>query len=424
MQSLKFLTPGQVRQIAGAYGTPLYVYNEQGLRRSAGQALDFPNAYGLLVRYAMKANPNASILRFFADMGIHFDASSEWEVRRLLQLGVPGNKIQLTAQELAKDLPELLEHGVIFNASSLHQMETFGKLFPGRSLSVRINPGIGSGHANRVNVGGPSSSFGIWIEHLDQIKTLAKKYNLTINKLHSHIGSGSDPAIWEKVTKMNLDVVREFPEVRTLNMGGGFKIGRMPGEETTDLQLVGKRVKRFFTDFYEETGRGIKLEIEPGNYLVAANGALICSIDDKVDTGSNGYVFVKTDTGMSEILRPTLYGVQHAIRLVPQKGGIPDTQEKVVVVGHSCESGDILTPTPGDAEGVDTVSLPHFKIGDYLVIEDTGAYCSSMCAANYNSFPQAPEVLIRKNGDTKLIRKRQTLEQMLENELFGLKFKV
>lgn len=417
MQTLKIFNPDQVRKIANAYGTPVYVYSEEKLRESAGQALNFPNAYGSLVRYAIKANPNASILRLFDGMGIHFDASSEWEVRRLLHLGISGEKIQLTAQELAKDLPGLLEQGVIFNASSLHQMEAFGRLFPGREVSVRINPGIGSGHANRVNVGGPSSSFGIWIEHLDRIKAIAKKYDLTVNKLHSHIGSGSDPAVWEKVTKMNLDVVREFPEVHTLNMGGGFKIGRMPGEKTTDLQVVGERVKRFFTDFYRETGRKIRLEIEPGNYLVAANGALICSIDDKVDTGKDGYRFIKTDTGMSEILRPTLYGVQHSIKLVPQKGEISGTQENVVVVGHSCESGDILTPTPGDAEGVDTITLPRSEIGDFLVIEDTGAYCASMCATNYNSFPQAAEVLIQENGDTTLIRKRQTLEQMLENEL-------
>ncbi|MDD4961859.1 MAG: diaminopimelate decarboxylase [Candidatus Marinimicrobia bacterium] len=417
MQALKFLTPDLVRQIAAAYGTPVYVYSEAVLRKSAQTALAFPNAYGLTVRYAIKANSTGAILSLFNSMGIHFDASSSYEVHRLLLNGVHPSRIQLTAQELAPDLKELVERGIFFNACSLHQLETYGKGFPGRNVSIRINPGIGSGHSNRTNVGGPSSSFGIWIEHLEEIKALAAKYDLTINKLHSHIGSGSDPAVWEKVTKMNLDVVREFPEVHTLNMGGGFKIGRMPGEATTDLQVVGVRVKRFFTNFYNETGRKIKLEIEPGSFLVAANGALICSIDDKVDTGKEGYRFIKTDTGMSEILRPTLYGVQHPIKLVPKNGDIPGMQETVVVVGHSCESGDILTPTPGDAEGVDTITLPRSVIGDYLVIEDTGAYCASMCAVNYNSFPQAPEVLIRENGEATLIRKRQTLEQMMENEL-------
>lgn len=422
MKYLKFLSDQQVRSIAENYGTPVFVYSEKKLRESAGQTQNFPNAYGLTVRYAMKANPNAAIIALFNSMGLHFDASSSYEVHRLLMNGVHPAHIQLTTQQLPGDLEALVGMGVIFNASSLHQIEAFGKLFPGDSLSVRINPGIGSGHANRVNVGGPSSSFGIWIEHLNKIKTLAEKFDLTIDKLHSHIGSGSDPDVWEKVTAMNLDVVRQFPHVHTLNMGGGYKIGRLPEEETTNLQLIGKRVKNDFEGFYEETGRKIKLEIEPGNYLVAASGALITGINDKTDTGEGGYIFLKTDTGMSDILRPTLYGVQHVINYVPRKGLRSSESEDVVVVGHCCESGDILTPTPGDSEGVDTITLPKAHIGDFLVIEDTGAYCASMNAANYNSFPQAPEVLLREDGSFVLIRKKQSMEHMVQNEIRHLEF--
>ena len=180
---------------------------------------------------------------------------------------------------------------------------------------------------------------------------------------------------------------------------------------------IGSKVKSFFEDFYKETGRKIKLEIEPGNYLVAANGALIAEIDDIVDTGEEGYTFLKTNTGMSDILRPTLYGVQHAINLVSRDGNTPEKTEDVVVVGHACESGDILTPTIGDAEGVASIPLPKAEIGDYLVIEDAGAYCSSMTAINYNSFPRVPEVMIMENGVYKLIRKRQSMNQIIENEL-------
>ena len=422
MKYCKFLEDQEVRSIAENYGTPVFVYSEAKLRESAEQVLHFPHAYGLTARYAMKANPNAAILALFDSMGLHFDASSSYEVHRLLMNGVHPTHIQLTTQQLPEDLDALVHMGVIFNASSLHQLEAFGKLFPGGTVSVRINPGIGSGHANRVNVGGPSSSFGVWIDHLGEVKELAKRYELTVDKLHSHIGSGSDPDVWEKVTAMNLDVVRQFPNVHTLNMGGGYKIGRLPEEETTDLQLIGKRVKKDFEKFYRNTGRKIKLEIEPGNYLVAANGALISAVNDKTDTGKEGYVFLKTDTGMSDILRPTLYGVQHVINYVPRKGMRSSEPEEVVVVGHCCESGDILTPAPGDAEGVDTVTLPKARIGDYLVIEDCGAYCASMNAANYNSFPQAPEVLLRADGSFVLIRKRQSMEHMVQNEIHHLEF--
>lgn len=388
MNTLKFLSPEQVRHIASEYGSPIYVYDETKLKASAKLALSFPNAYGLTVRYAMKANSTATIVKLFDSLGLHFDASSSYEVDRLLAIGIDPKKIQLTAQELAPNLKELVEKGVQYNACSLHQLETFGKLFPGKQVCVRINPGIGSGHANKANVGGPTSSFGIWHHYLDKIKALANKYDLTIDTLHTHIGSGSDPAVWEKVTKMNLDVVKQFPDVNTLNMGGGFKVGRLSNEKTTDLQEVGSHVKPFFEKFYQETGRKIKLEIEPGTYLVAANGALICEIDDKVDTGKNAYTFLKTNTGMSDFLRPTLYGVQHEINLVSRKDKTPEKIEEVVVVGHACESGDILTPTLGDAEGISTIPLPKAKIGDYLVIEDTGAYCSSMSTINYNSFPE------------------------------------
>ena len=350
-------------------------------------------------------------------MNVHFDASSSYEVKRLLMIGIEPDKIQLTAQELAPDLKELVEKGVLFNACSLRQLETYGKLFPGKRVCVRINPGIGSGHANRVNVGGPASSFGIWYDYFDEIKAIAKKYDLVIDTLHTHIGSGSDPAVWEKVTKMNLDAVKAFPNVTTLNMGGGFKIGRLPEEKTTDLQEIGSKVKTYFEAFFNETGREIKLEIEPGTYLVAANGALIAEIDDIVDTGKDGYTFLKTNTGMSDILRPTLYGVQHAMNLVSKDGKTPTEMKNVVVVGHACESGDILTPTLGDSEGVATIPLPKAEIGDYLIIEDAGAYCSSMSAINYNSFPRVPEVLIKENGEFVLIRKRQTMEQMIENEI-------
>ncbi len=417
MKTPKILTPNQVSRIANDFGTPIYAYDEAKLKSSAINALNFPNAFGLKVRYAMKANSTAAIIRLFDSLGIHFDASSSYEVERLLAIDIAPEKIQLTAQELAPNLKELIEKGVLYNACSLRQLETYGKLFPGKRVCVRINPGIGSGHANKVNVGGPASSFGIWHEYFDDIKALANKYNLTIDTLHTHIGSGSDPAVWEKVTKMNLDAVKAFPDVTTLNMGGGFKIGRLPNEKTTDLQEIGSRVKVFFEEFAKETGREIKLEIEPGTHLVATNGALICEIDDKVDTGSEGYIFLKTNTGMSDFLRPTMYGVQHSINVVLKNDETTKEIENVVIVGHACESGDILTPTLGDAEGIDAIALPKCEIGDYLVIEDAGAYCSSMSAINYNSFPRVAEVMIKEDGTIKLIRKRQNLEQIIENEI-------
>ena len=175
---------------------------------------------------------------------------------------------------------------------------------------------------------------------------------------------------------MNFDIVRQFPDVVTLNLGGGFKVGRMPEEQSTDLQVVGQPVKEKFEEFAAETGRTIRLEIEPGTFLVANACALLSKVQDVVSTGEGGYNFIKLNTGMTELLRPSIYGAQHPISL--SQGLEKDATEDYVVVGHCCESGDILTPAPGDPELLATRTLPVAEIGDFCVIDGSGAYASAM----------------------------------------------
>jgi diaminopimelate decarboxylase len=138
-----------------------------------------------------------------------------------------------------------------------------------------------------------------------------------------------------------------------------------------------------------------------------------------VDTGTNGYRFIKVDSGMTEILRPSLYGAQHPIEVVPVMDE-PRGQGEYVVVGHCCESGDILTPAPGDTDCLLPRTLTEARIGDALVVGGAGAYCAAMSAKNYNSFPEAPEVLLKVDGSLELVRARQTLEHMTANEIFPL----
>ena len=164
-----FLNDDQVRTIRAKYGTPVYVYDQRTLEAQAEAVLNFPNAFGLTARYAMKALPNSTAIRILTQKGLHIDASSGYEAERAMRAGVPGPHILLTAQQLPKNLKYLIEQGVIFNACSLNQLRIYGDLFPGRSLSVRINPGLGSGHSKRTNVGGPASSFGIWHEYISDI---------------------------------------------------------------------------------------------------------------------------------------------------------------------------------------------------------------------------------------------------------------
>lgn len=411
----RFLDFSSAQAVASQFGTPAYVYDAATLKANAAAVLAFPNAFGLTARYAMKASPNAAILKLFHEAGLHIDASSGHEVRRAMAAGIAAEKISLSAQQLPEDFADLLEAGMQFNACSLAQLEQFGQLRPGGEVGVRFNPGAGSGGNNRTNVGGPSSSFGIWHEWVPEVKALLEQYKLTAIRIHTHIGSGSDPEVWLKVAKMNFDLVRQFPDVKILNLGGGFKVGRMPGEVSTDLQVVGAPVKARFEQFAEETGRKIHLEIEPGTFLVANAGALLSTVQDVVSTGEAGYDFIKLDSGMTELLRPSIYGAQHPIALLQEIEAA--TTKAYVVVGHCCESGDILTPAPGDPEMLATRELPVAGIGDFCVIDGAGAYASGMTPKHYNSYPEAAEVLLDEAQNPRLIRRRQKLEDIWANEV-------
>jgi diaminopimelate decarboxylase len=416
MKSVPFLTEDKTRSIHREFGTPVFVYDQRTLEHQARLVLGFPNAFGLTARYAAKACPTSAVIKVLADAGLHIDASSGHEVERSLRAGVSPERIQLTAQQVPDNLKELVTRGVLFNACSIAQIHAFGALFPGRQLSIRVNPGLGSGHNNRTNVGGPSASFGIWHEHLDEALAAGRKYGLKFTRLHTHIGSGSDPKVWQHVALMSLDTCSRLRDVTVLNLGGGYKIGRVKGEETTDLQKIGLPIMEAFRSFEAKHGRRLHLEVEPGTYLVANSCALIATVIDVVDTGRRGYKFLKVNTGMTEILRPSMYGAQHPIEVVRGATG-RRSQAKYVVVGHCCESGDVLTPAPGSPEGLQPRLLPETRIGDLVVFGGAGAYCSSMAAKNYNSFPEAAEVMISGNGSVELIRKRQTLDQILQNEV-------
>jgi diaminopimelate decarboxylase len=407
------LTPPQALEVRERFGTPCYVYDRAELEGAARRALAFPAPFGFTLRYAMKANPSAGILTLFRELGLHVDASSDHEVERALRAGFPPDTIQLTSQVPSPRLGEHLARGVLYNACSLHQLDALGRLAPGREVSVRMNPGLGSGATNRTNTGGPASSFGIWHEYLDDVTTLAKRYDLKLTRLHSHIGSGTDPEVWKRCTRMTLDIAARLPDVRRINLGGGFKVGRMPGEPSADMADVGAHVRAELLAFRDRDGRALHLEIEPGTYLVASAGTVVATCVDVVDTGRDGYVFAKLDAGMPEVTRPSLYGAQHPIDVLA--AGRPEID--VVFVGPCCESGDILTPAPGDPEALAPRRVPRPEIGDLVLVGGAGAYCAAMATINYNSYPQAPEVMREPDGALRLLRRRQRLEQIWENEV-------
>lgn len=408
-----FLTADKAAHVRERFGTPCYVYDRATLEAAARRALAFGAPYGLTLRYAMKANPSRGVLGVFRALGLHIDASSDWEVERALAAGFAPDQILLTSQMPSQRIAEHVARGVGLNACSLHQLEAIGRAAPGQAIAVRMNPGLGSGSTKRTNTGGPSASFGIWHDYLADVKALAARHRLAIRTLHTHIGSGTDPEVWKRATRMTLDLVAQLPEVEAVNLGGGFKVGRMPEEPTVDMQDVGAHVRRELEAFRARDGRALRLEIEPGTYLVAEAGAVVATCVDVVDTGKEGFVFAKLDAGMNEVTRPSLYGAQHPVDVL----AAGREAAEVVFVGPCCESGDILTPAPGDPEALGPRWVPRPRVGDLVVVGGAGAYCAAMSTINYNSYPQAPEVMLEPDGALRLLRRRQTLEQMLGNEM-------
>ena len=301
---------------------------------------------------------------------MHFDCSSVFEVERVVLAGIDPSKIELVAQELtAKSLAYLEtvpghEHLKLI-ACSNHQLELIlsHPKFKLQLEGIRLNPGFGSGETKKTTVAGPGYSFGIWSERLEETLAIIKKHEAKVKKIHSHIGAGNDPSNWLDIGDKLLGIVEQyFPECETLNLGGGFKIARMPSDKETHIENLAKAALERFDKFNKtyRTGKTpVKLEIEPGTFLVANAGIIIAEIIDIVSTVTDpsnpndpGMSFIKVDTGLNDITRPSLYGAQHSIQLlsptVTPTTTAPSTPH--VIVGHCCESGDLLTCAAGNGE--------------------------------------------------------------------------
>ncbi|HET6622391.1 MAG TPA: hypothetical protein VFG56_00455 [Candidatus Saccharimonadales bacterium] len=387
------LSDKQLETLARENGTPLFVYDQAYLQDRADLlvGLEAKLPFGFTPRFAAKANMYPGIIELFDEAGLGFDAGSSHEAMELIQLGVDGQKISLSSQQPADNLAELLESKVNYIATSLHQLELFAEAAGrGAKVGLRVNPGLGAGHNNRTTTGGANSSFGLWNAYLSQALQLAKDKGLTINKLHVHIGSGADPLVWRATIETALELVEQMPDVAVLNLGGGYKIHRFGDEREADMDEIIDVFAEELRAFADQTDRQLHLEIEPGTWLTGHSGVLLSQIQDIVDTGPDGHYFLRLDTGMNDFIRPSMYGAQHDIKVL---NGSKETRD-YVVVGHNCETGDILTPAPGDPEGIEPRQLNEAAIGDLIAIYDCGAYCASFSAHGYNSYPDAKQILV------------------------------
>ena len=401
-----YLEDISAESIMQEYGSPLYVYEESVLRSCFRQLMSgFPE--GLLkIHYSMKANSNQSILKILCEEGSSIDAVSSYEVRLALESGFEPAQIIFTGNNNnLEEIEYCVEQKVLINIGSLALLELYGNRHPGTTVSVRINPGLGAGHHAHCITGGPDSKFGIYHDQIVSVLDLANKYSLTINGIHSHIGTGifeAEPML--EAMEMTLAVAEKFTDLEFVDFGGGFGIPYKPDQLPLDMNDLSQKMTQRFQKFIKNFGRDLEMKIEPGKLLVGPSGILLTTVTNISETPK--YRFVGVDSGFNHLLRPTIYGAYHRIINVNCVSG---NEEDIVVVGNICESGDILSKSGEEIKRC----LPSPKIGDRLAFMDVGAYGMSM-SSQYNLRPRPAEILV-KEGLSREIRSAESYEDLIRN---------
>ncbi|MCL6502731.1 MAG: diaminopimelate decarboxylase [Pirellulales bacterium] len=405
-----------VIELARRFGTPTFVYDARRIVERVRDLAAFD-----VVRYAQKACSNLAVLDLLRRQGALVDAVSAGEIARALAAGFrPGGDpppIVYTADIFDREsLSLVLAHGIHVNCGSPEMIEQLGREAPGSDVTLRINPGFGHGHSQKTNTGGEQSKHGIWHEDLLEALRLADRHNLRVTGLHLHIGSGSDLEHLAQVCHAMERLAREVGRtLTTISAGGGLPTPYRPGETRVDVAAYYRLWNETRRRLEEHFGHKLRLEIEPGRYLVAESGYLITEIRAVKRMGRN--LFYLVDAGFNNLARPILYGAYHHMSLVPQgldgpEGPQSRPLQRVVVGGPLCESGDIFTQTEGGF--VAQRELPAAAVGELLVIEGAGAYGFTM-SSNYNAKPLAAEVLLLE-GRAHLVRRRQLLEELMLGE--------
>src|SRR3972149_5782524 len=400
-----------VLEIARRFGTPTFIYDaETILRRIADlEAFDY-------IRYAPKACSNLAILDLIRRQGVLVEVVSAGEIRRALAAGyvVEGDPppIIYTADIFdAESLDLCIQKRIPVNCGSQDMLDQLGHREQGIGITLRINPGFGHGHSQKTNTGGIQSKHGIWYKQIAERLARARRHALTITGLHMHIGSGTDMHHLSQVCgAMEQAAVEVGPSLNYISAGGGLPVVYQSTDSYVDLKAYVALWDATRKRLQNEFGHPLRLEIEPGRYLVGEGGYLVTEIRAVKRQEDN--IFYLVDAGFNNLARPILYGAYHPMSIAAADGNKDRPEQEVIVGGPLCESGDIFTPLEGGY--VCKRRLPLAKVGDLLVIACAGAYGFVM-GSNYNSKPLAAEVLLQ-DGRARLIRRRQTFDDLVREE--------
>ncbi len=406
VETIDYFKGNNPEDIAKQYGTPVYVYNEDILRDRMRAVAGVITKYPYTANYSVKANTNLSILKIALSEGLNCDAMSVGEIEILKAAGFPKERIFFVPNNVsAEELKYAIDENILTSLDSLSQLETYGTLNPGGKCAVRINPGVGAGHCDKVVTGGKKTKFGIAEEDIEEIFAIASKYNLTIAGINQHIGSlFMTPEPYLAAVSNLLRIAKRFKNLEFIDFGGGYGIPyhKLDDEKDYPMEDFKKQLEPILDEFVKDYGYAPLFKSEPGRFCVAESSVILGRVHAVKQNA--GHKYAGTDIGMNVLVRPSMYDSWHDIEVIRDGKVVSrDSLYEVNVCGNICESGDLLAKDR---------KLPEIKEGDLLCVLDTGAYGYSMCST-YNSRPRPCEVMVTSDGKLTQIRRRETIEDLM-----------
>ncbi|KAB7731110.1 diaminopimelate decarboxylase [Rudanella paleaurantiibacter] len=393
----------RVLDIADQFGLPTYVYDADKIIQKIDLLRSSFTGVDLKIKYALKALSNLSILKLMRSQGVEVDVVSVNEARLAMRAGYEPSQIMYTPSgNRFAEIQEAIALGLTINADSLPLIEQIGQTYGSTvPICIRINPSIIDGGNLKIQTGHADSKFGIPNQYRPQIKALVEQYGIPVIGLHIHTGSDfKDGNTFLKIADVLFDLASDFPDLRFMDFGSGFKVAYREGDHATDLAELGQKVSAAFKEFCARYGRNIELWFEPGKLLVSESGHLLANVNVVKENPTR--TFVQVDTGLNHLIRPMMYDAWHDIINVSNPEG-PETL--YTVVGYICETDTFATDR----------LLPQVRTNDVLSFENAGAY-GFMMASTYNMRGRPAEVMVY-DGQAYLIRERETFEDLLRGQI-------
>ena len=395
-----FIEGVSLEDISQAHPTPFYVYSQSKIT-STYESLK--NTLDTEIFYAIKANSNQAIIKLMASLGAGADVVSVGELERAITAGVNSKKIIFEGiGKTKKDIAYAIEKNIrLINVESIDELERINKVALHQNIKVdigiRLNPNIDGKTIDKITTGKKTDKFGIDTDQLEEMFQILKDLqNVNLISISCHVGSQIFSInvfikIFQKMKNNAQIFIDKGYSIKHVDLGGGLGVKYQENKEALNLKLLKEELNKCFND------TPYKLSFEPGRYLVANAGILITSV---ITTKNNGGInFLVTDAGMHSLIRPALYQAHHEIEAVNK-----DSNEFInyTIAGPICESSDIFAKNIG---------LPKQKVGNLLVIKDTGAYGKVM-ASNYNSRGLPLEILVN-NEDFVVIHQPLNVKEFI-----------